>query len=85
MHHREHRRSIVAGWRTLCEGRTRADGFNQLKGYFNIGPVVEIVRELDEAEKYLSAETERPAYGEPIADVYRRRKLWFNECSRINS
>lgn len=50
---------------------------NQLKEYFNIGPVVEI----DEVEKYLSAEAERPAYGEPIADVYRRRKPWFDECS----
>lgn len=45
------------------------------------GIVVEIVREVDEVVKYLSAETERPAYGEEIADVYKRREPWFGECS----
>lgn len=45
------------------------------------GPVVEIVREIDEVVNYLSAEKDRPAYGEPVADVYRRRAPWFAQCS----
>ncbi|KAI5117122.1 hypothetical protein M0805_007969 [Coniferiporia weirii] len=49
------------------------------------GPVVEVVRETDEVVKYLSAETERPAYGEPIEDVCRRRAPWFAECSTYQS
>ncbi|EJD07924.1 Pentafunctional AroM protein [Fomitiporia mediterranea MF3/22] len=53
----------------LCEyGRTK-------------GPVVEIVREVDEVVKYLTEETSRPQYGESIVDVCTRRQPWFAECS----
>ncbi|KAL5521097.1 hypothetical protein ACEPAG_9019 [Sanghuangporus baumii] len=45
------------------------------------GPVVQIVREVDEIVKYLTSETERPQYGEPIEGVCRRREPWFAECS----
>ena len=45
------------------------------------GPVVHIVRDVDQVVEYLSTETSRPAYGEPIIDVYRRREAWFTECS----
>ncbi|TDL20533.1 Pentafunctional AroM protein [Rickenella mellea] len=45
------------------------------------GPVVHIVREIDEIVKYLGEETARPAYGEPVEDVFRRREPWFMECS----
>lgn len=45
------------------------------------GSVVEIVREVDEIVKYLTVETERPQYGEPIEDVCKRRQPWFSECS----
>ncbi|OCH92448.1 aromatic amino acid family biosynthesis-like protein [Obba rivulosa] len=51
-----------------------------LKGYAKKGPVVHIVREVDEVVKYLEAEGSRPAYGEPIIDVFRRREPWFVEC-----
>lgn len=45
------------------------------------GPVVYVARPIDEIVKYLDAETARPAYEEPIIDVYRRREPWFTECS----
>lgn len=45
------------------------------------GPVVHIAREIDEIVKYLGEETARPAYGEPVVDVFRRREPWFAECS----
>lgn len=45
------------------------------------GPVVHIKREIDEVAKYLGEETARPAYGEPVTDVFRRREPWFAECS----
>ncbi|KAI0083872.1 Pentafunctional AroM protein [Irpex rosettiformis] len=51
-----------------------------LKKYANNGPVVHVVREIDEVVKYLGEETARPAYGEPILDVFRRREPWFAEC-----
>ncbi|KII85332.1 hypothetical protein PLICRDRAFT_44602 [Plicaturopsis crispa FD-325 SS-3] len=44
------------------------------------GPVVHIVRQIDEVIQYLGEETARPAYGEPIDDVFRRRAPWFAEC-----
>ena len=44
------------------------------------GPVVHILRQIDEVVKYLGVEGARPAYGEPITDVFRRREPWFKEC-----
>lgn len=55
-----------------------------LKAYTKKGPVVHIVRELHEVMKYLGEETARPAYGEPISDVFRRREPWFAECSNYD-
>ncbi|KAI0749039.1 hypothetical protein C8Q74DRAFT_1394706 [Fomes fomentarius] len=53
-----------------------------LKLYAKKGPVVHIVREIDEVITYLGEETARPAYGEPITiiDVFKRRAPWFAEC-----
>ncbi|EPS94332.1 hypothetical protein FOMPIDRAFT_67286 [Fomitopsis schrenkii] len=51
-----------------------------LKAHAKRGPVVHIVREIDEVVKYLGEETARPAYGEPIIDVFQRREPWFAEC-----
>lgn len=45
------------------------------------GPVVFVARPIDEIVKYLNTETARPAYEEPIIDVFRRREPWFTECS----
>ncbi|KAG6890048.1 hypothetical protein C0995_012506 [Termitomyces sp. Mi166 len=45
------------------------------------GPVVHLSRSLNEVVKYLLEETARPAYGEAIEDVFRRREPWFAECS----
>ncbi|KAH8078727.1 aromatic amino acid family biosynthesis-like protein [Cristinia sonorae] len=52
-----------------------------LKEYSKKGPVVHIVREIDEVIRYLGEETARPAYGEPVIDVFQRRAPWFAECS----
>jgi pentafunctional AROM polypeptide len=45
------------------------------------GPVVYVVREIDEIVAYLGSETARPAYGESVTDVFARRKPWYSECS----
>ena len=50
-----------------------------LKAYSKKGPVVHIVRDVEEIITYLGAETARPAYGEPIEDVYNRRAPWYAE------
>ena len=53
---------------------------NLLKAYK--GPVVHVVRPIDEIVAYLDSEDARPAYGEPIGEVFRRREAWYEECSR---
>ncbi|KAF5339743.1 hypothetical protein D9611_009172 [Ephemerocybe angulata] len=45
------------------------------------GPVVFVARPIEEIIMYLNAETARPAYEEPIINVFRRREPWFTECS----
>jgi pentafunctional AROM polypeptide len=45
------------------------------------GPVVRIVRPLSDVIAYLDTEGTRPAYGEPVPDVFKRREPWFAECS----
>lgn len=45
------------------------------------GPVVHVMRPINDVISYLNAETSRPAYEEPITDVFRRREPWFAECS----
>ncbi|THH16308.1 hypothetical protein EW146_g4315 [Bondarzewia mesenterica] len=51
-----------------------------LKAYAREGPVVHVVRQIDEVVQYLGEETARPAYGEPILDVFKRREPWFAQC-----
>lgn len=50
-----------------------------LKAYSKKGPVVHIARDIEEIVTYLGAETARPAYGEPIEDVYNRRAPWYSD------
>lgn len=48
------------------------------------GPVVHVTRPIEDIARYLEAladTTSRPAWGEPIADVFTRRKPWFKQCS----
>ena len=52
-----------------------------LSSYATNRPVVHVVRPVHEIVAYLEAESSRPAYGEPIIDVYKRREPWFTECS----
>lgn len=44
------------------------------------GPVVHIVRDFEAIESFLST-SDRPAYGEPLADVYRRRMPWYESTA----
>ncbi|KAI8973099.1 aromatic amino acid family biosynthesis-like protein [Trametes punicea] len=73
-HSREHVISLGGG---IVETPAARD---ILKSYTQKGPVVHIVREIDEVISYLGEETARPAYGEPIIDVFKRRAPWFAEC-----
>ena len=52
-----------------------------LTAYARDRPVVHVTRPVDEIVSYLESETSRPAYGEPIIDVFKRREPWFTECS----
>ena len=53
-----------------------------LKTYVrNGGHIVHIARPIDEIIEYLDKENARPAFGEPIQDVFRRREPWYKECS----
>jgi pentafunctional AROM polypeptide len=52
-----------------------------LTAYARDRPVVHVARPVHEIVAYLEAESSRPAYGEPIADVFKRREPWFAECS----
>ena len=45
------------------------------------GPIVHISRDIKAIVHYLTEETDRPAYGEEIEEVYNRRRPWFHECS----
>ena len=51
-----------------------------LKAYAKKGPVVNIVRPINDVVSYLGEETARPQYGEPVMDVFKRREPWFAEC-----
>jgi pentafunctional AROM polypeptide len=55
-----------------------------LKKYGKTGPVVHIARDIDDIISYLGEETARPAYGEPVIDVYRRREPWFAGCANYD-
>lgn len=44
------------------------------------GPVVYVMRDVEEVVAFLET-SDRPAYGEPVRDVFQRRVKWFRECS----
>ena len=52
-----------------------------LTAYARDRPVVHVARPVDEIVSYLESESSRPAYGEPIIDVFKRREPWFTDCS----
>jgi pentafunctional AROM polypeptide len=52
-----------------------------LTAYARDRPVAHVTRPVDEIVSYLESESSRPAYGEPIIDVFERREPWFTECS----
>lgn len=44
------------------------------------GPVVYVMRDIEEVVAFLET-SDRPSYGEPVRDVFKRRQPWFYECS----
>ncbi|KAG1804281.1 EPSP synthase-domain-containing protein [Suillus variegatus] len=55
-----------------------------LKNYGKTGPVVHVLRDIEEIVSYLGDENARPAYGEPITEVFKRREPWFIECANYD-
>jgi len=55
-----------------------------LKKYAKTGPVVHVIRDITDIITYLGDETARPAYGEPVIEVYKRREPWFAECANYD-
>ncbi|KAH6909954.1 Shikimate dehydrogenase [Coprinopsis sp. MPI-PUGE-AT-0042] len=47
------------------------------------GKVVHVTRSIDDIVHYLNVEGNRPAYEEPISEVWKRRKGWYEECSNF--
>ncbi|KAK4055664.1 hypothetical protein OIV83_000210 [Microbotryomycetes sp. JL201] len=47
------------------------------------GPIVHIIRDIDEILRYLASEPTRPSLGEDLRDIYRRRRPWFHELSNF--
>ncbi|KIJ62224.1 hypothetical protein HYDPIDRAFT_182819 [Hydnomerulius pinastri MD-312] len=45
------------------------------------GTVVWVQREMEEIERVLEGEGERPAYGESVRSVFERREPWFEQCA----
>ncbi|KAG2365822.1 Pentafunctional AroM protein [Suillus spraguei] len=55
-----------------------------LKDYARTGPVVHVMRDIEEIVSYLGEETARPAYQESITEVFKRREPWFAECANYD-
>lgn len=55
-----------------------------LKTYAKTGPIVHVMRDIMKIIAYLGEETARPAYGEPVFEVYKRREPWFAECANYD-
>lgn len=53
-----------------------------LQAFAQHAPVVHVVRDLGAIEAFL-AKSDRPAYGEPVADVFRRRWPLYEACSSL--
>ncbi|KAN0059969.1 hypothetical protein ACQY0O_007942 [Thecaphora frezii] len=48
----------------------------------NKGPVVFVARNVDEIVAFLES-SDRPAYSDPVLDVYKRRRPWLEACSSV--
>ncbi|GAA5922264.1 hypothetical protein JCM1841_001387 [Sporobolomyces salmonicolor] len=47
------------------------------------GPIVHIIRDIDDIVGYLNNEPSRPSLGEDLHTIYQRRKPWFRELSNF--
>ena len=45
------------------------------------GPVINVMRDVDEIINYLTNEQQRPSLGEPLGKIYGRRKPYYEQCS----
>lgn len=45
------------------------------------GPVVNVIRDIEEIVDYLESEKTRPSLGEPLESIYARRKPFYEQCS----
>lgn len=45
--------------------------------------VINIKRKIEDIFSYLNSDPTRPAYGEPVEDVWKRREPLYNECSQF--
>lgn len=55
-----------------------------LRAYANGGgPIVHIIRDIDEILAYLNSEPTRPSLGEDLRTIYNRRLPWFHELSNF--
>jgi len=52
-----------------------------IHAYAARGPVVNVIREPSAIVRYLSLDRSRPAYGESIEEVIKRRAPWYAECA----
>lgn len=47
------------------------------------GPIVHIIRDIDDIVAYLESEPSRPSLGEDLHAIYERRRPWFHELSNF--
>ncbi|GAA5985323.1 hypothetical protein JCM11641_005394 [Rhodosporidiobolus odoratus] len=47
------------------------------------GPIVHIIRDIDDIVAYLDSDPSRPSLGEDLHDIYQRRKPWLHELSNF--
>lgn len=45
------------------------------------GPVVNVIRDIEEIVDYLESEKTRPSLGEPLESIYARRRPFYEQCS----
>ena len=45
------------------------------------GPVLNVIRDIDEIVDYLNTEKSRPSLGEPLTAIYERRRPYYEQCS----
>lgn len=71
---------LALGGGVIESARSRA----LLMAYQQRGPIVHIMRRYEDVEAFL-ATSDRPAYGEPLRDVFERRQPWYEACACLET